>query len=103
MNKPVVVSTTMPKQKTIGYPKNTEPKVPWARALIQKVIPKKGKATTTKTFVTTAQIHNYGSLTKHTKAQQPEVSKIETQVNEVVDEILLQVTNQNDDFEELKN
>ena len=39
---------------------------------------------------------------KNTRAQQPVVSEIEAQVNEVVDEILLQVTNQNDDSEEIE-
>ena len=71
-----------------------------AKVPFQKVIPGKGKVTTTKTFVTTAQVHNNGGPAKNTRAQQLVVSEIEAQVNEVVDEILLQVTNQNDDSEE---
>ena len=55
-----MASATIPKQKTIGHPKNTKSKVSQAMALIQKVYPGKGKATTTKTFVTTAQVHNNG-------------------------------------------
>ena len=41
MNKSIVVSATMPKQKTIDHPKITKPKVSQARAFTQKVIPGK--------------------------------------------------------------
>ena len=88
--------------KAIGYPKNTKPKVSQAKVLIQKVIPGKGKATTTKTFVTTVQVYNNGGSARNIRAQQPVLSEIETQVNEAVGEILQQVTNQNDDLEEIE-
>ena len=68
------VSVTVPKQKTIGYPKNMKPKVSWAKALIQKVIPGKGKATPAKTFLTTTQIHNIDGPAKNTRTEEPVVS-----------------------------
>ena len=55
---------------------NTKPSVSQAKALIQKVIPGKGKYTTTKIFVTTAQVHNNGGPVKTTRAQQPVVYEI---------------------------
>ena len=64
MSKPVVVSATMPKQKTFGHPKYTKPKVSQAKALTKKVVPGKGKATTIKTFVITVQVHNNGGSAK---------------------------------------
>ena len=85
MSKPVVVPASMLKQNTIGHPKNTKPKVSQDKALIKKVIPGKSRATTTITFVATAQVHNYSGPAKNTRAQQPALSIIETQVNEVVD------------------
>ena len=50
----------------------------------------------------TAQFHNNGGSAKNTRTQQLVVSEIEAQVNEVVDEILLEVTNQNDNSEEIE-
>ena len=46
ISKPAMVSAMVPKQKTIGHPKNTQLNVSQAKAHIQKIIPGKGNATT---------------------------------------------------------